>query len=328
MTPKFSTQLVAKNGEFTSDKNLVAAWEWTRIWSNMEVAKVVDPSVFSNWIYEKMTEWKEVWKLTKVVNSDSFVDEIGSNFYDTERFWPHDIILWDENAIYRKCEWQICSSVIPTSEYYMAYVDNVPYEETRLSFDRETKLKISDWDVEVKNWKVTWQSYDLLSFSWDLSDADAYLIKLVERIDYSYEKVDYNDNKRVSYVLALPNWVELSDLLANKIKLELIKDRKKKDINTIENLYWKDLVQVVYYDSTKDKADIMISDVERKWYYWRISTLDLQWDIYYINSPWSNQVVAWKQILWDAKGWLSDEPHTVEEELFRPSVNKIVSKWD
>jgi hypothetical protein len=25
MTPKFSTQLVAKNGEFTSDKNLVAA---------------------------------------------------------------------------------------------------------------------------------------------------------------------------------------------------------------------------------------------------------------------------------------------------------------
>ena len=328
MTPKLSTQLVAKNWELASDKSLVAAWEWARIWSNMEVAKVVDPSVFSNWIYEKMTEWEEVGKLTKVVNSDSFVDEIGSNFYDTERFWPHDIILWDENAIYRKCEWQICSSVIPTSKYYMAYVDSVPYEETRLSFDKETKLKIADWDVEVKNWKVTWQSYDLLSFSWDLSDADAYLIKLVERIDYSYEKVDYNGNKRVSYVLALPNWVELSDLLANKVRLELIKDRKKKDINTIENLYWKDLVQVVYYDSTKDKADIMISDVERKWYYWRISTLDLQWDIYYINSPWSNQVVAWKQILWDAKGWWSDEPPTVEEELFRPSVNKVVSKWD
>jgi hypothetical protein len=44
-----------------------------------------------------------------------------------------------------------------------------------------------------------------LSFSWDLSDADAYLIKLVERIDYSYEKVDYGGNKRVSYILALPN---------------------------------------------------------------------------------------------------------------------------
>ncbi|MBO7505338.1 hypothetical protein J6T66_04315 [bacterium] len=60
----------------------------------------------------------------------------------------------------------------------------------------------------MKNWKVTGQSYDILSFSWDLSDADAYLIKLVERIDYSYEKVDYNSdkyNKRVTYVLALPN---------------------------------------------------------------------------------------------------------------------------
>ncbi|MBQ5944882.1 hypothetical protein IJL65_00265 [bacterium] len=52
------------------------------------------------------------------------------------------------------------------------------------------------------------------------------------------------------------------------------------------------MVQVVYYDSQKDKASIIISNVERKWYYGRISTLDLQDGTYYINSPWSNQVVA------------------------------------
>jgi hypothetical protein len=84
----------------------------------------------------------------------------------------------------------------------------------------------------------------------------------------------------------------LSDLLANKVKLELLNDKQKKKIKTIESLYGKDLVQVVYYDSTKDKANIIISDVERKWYYGRISTLDLQDGTYYINSPWSNQIVA------------------------------------
>ena len=331
MTPVSSSKLVAKNWTLVSDKSLIAAWEWARIWSNMEVAKVVDPSVFSNWIYEKMTTWNEVWKLTKVVNSDSFVEEIWKNFYDTNHYWPHDIILRDENSIYKKCVSQACNGYgYHFPWYYMEEVSKVPYEETRIDFWDNTILKIADWDVEVKNWKVIWQSYDLLSFSWDLSDADAYLIKLVDRIDYSYEKVDYAGSKRVSYVLALPNWVDLSDLLENKVKLELIKDRKKKDIKTIESLFGKDkdLVQVVYYDSTKDKADVIISDVDRKWYYWRISTLDLQWDTYYINSPWSNQVVAWKQILWDAKGWWSDEPPTVQEELFRPSVNKVVSEWD
>jgi hypothetical protein len=52
-------------------------------------------------------------------------------------------------------------------------------------------LKIADVEEEVKNWKVSGQTYDVLSFSWDLDDVDAYLIKLVERIDHSYEKVDY-----------------------------------------------------------------------------------------------------------------------------------------
>jgi hypothetical protein len=52
------------------------------------------------------------------------------------------------------------------------------------------------------------------------------------------------------------------------------------------------LVEVVYYDSQKDIADIIISNVERKWYYGRISALDLKDDTYYINSPWSNQIVA------------------------------------
>ena len=326
--PASSTQLIAKNDGWITTKSLVAAWDiGKRIWSNMKAAKVVDPSVFSQWIYEKMIEWEEVWKLTKVVNSDSFAEEIWDKFYDTNHFWSHDIILRDENSIYKKCAWQSCNWwVVPYAGYYMRKVSNIPYEETRLDFGDNTKLKIADWDVEVKNWKVTWQSYDVLSFSWDLYDVDAYLIKLVERIDYSYEKRD--DTARVSYILALPNWVELSDLIENKVKLELLKDKKEKTIDTIEKLYWKDLVEVVYYDSTKDTANIMISSVDRKWYYGRISALDFKNNTYYINSPWSNQIVAWKQVLWDAKGWWSDQPPEVQEDLFRPSTNETVSEWD
>ena len=324
VTPASNTKLIAKDGGSSVDRSLVA-WEWWRIWSNMKVAKAVDPSAFSNWIYEKMVTWKEIWKLTKVVNSDSFVEEIGDKFYDTNSFGTHDIILWDENAVYKKCASQACNGDRHHfGWYYSKHIDEVPYKETWINFGTDTKLKIADWDVEVKNWKVVWQTYDILSFSWDLSNADAYLIKLVERIDYSYEKVDYKGNKRVSYVLALPNWVELSDLFENKVKLELINDKSDKKMKTIESLYWNPVVQVVYYDTQKDTADIVISNVDRKWYYGRISTLDLDSEkgIYYINSPWSNQVVAWKQAVWD------DKPPLAEQELFRPSTAEVVSEWD
>jgi hypothetical protein len=70
-------------------------------------------------------------------------------------------------------------------------------------------LKIADIDEEVKNWRLLGQTYDVLSFSWDLEDVDGYLIKLVDRIDYSYEKQDYK-SKQAYYVLALPKSTSLS----------------------------------------------------------------------------------------------------------------------
>jgi hypothetical protein len=65
-----------------------------------------------------------------------------------------------------------------------------------------------------------------------LDDADGYLIKLVERIDYSYEKVDYNPGadkrKKPHYVLALPDTVEMTDVLNNNLKLELLNNKTDK----------------------------------------------------------------------------------------------------
>jgi len=317
VTPISSTKLV-KNW-VTSNKNLVA---WDRIWSNMKVAKVIDPSVFSNWIYEKITaDWPDKWKLTKVVNSDQFVEKVWWNYYDTNHGEEHDILLWDENSVYMKCPWQNCinNGWVSDPKYYKTdTIKEIPFVETRVSFDSNTKLKIADFNQEVKNWRVVGQSYDTLSFSWLLdADADAYLIKLVERIDHSYEKAEYSRNGRViessyRYVLALPEGSVISDSL----KLELL----KKKVKSIKNI--DELVQIVYYNDHKDIANIVLSNIKNIWYYARICTLNLNWDTYDITSPWSNQIVAWRQVVWD------DQPPVIEQTLFRPSIPETISEWD
>jgi hypothetical protein len=132
------------------------------------------------------------------------------------------------------------------------------------------------------------QNFDMLTFSWTLEDVDAYLLKLVERIDNSYEKEDYNNKVPVIYVLALPDYVDENDLYANGVKLELLNQK----IDEIQDLYGKDLVQIVHYDSHKKFADIGINNIDRKWYYMRVASLSLNKDTYNISSPWSNQIVA------------------------------------
>jgi hypothetical protein len=67
--------------------------------------------------------------------------------------------------------------------------------------------------LEIKNWQVDGQTYDDLRFSWDAEDVDAYLIKLVERVDNSYEKLDYKSvTTPVIYVLAIPEQMDVDEL--------------------------------------------------------------------------------------------------------------------
>ena len=314
--PISSIKLMSKNGGLV-DKSLVA---WNRIWSNMKVAEVIDPSVLSDWIYEKMIEWPETWKLVKVVNSDSFVTDIWDKYYKTSHDDEHNIILWDENSVYIKCFDQMCNAGWSNrrfNDYYsVKALTEIPYKETRIKFSSDTVLKIADENQEVKWWNVVGQSYDTLSFSWSLDDIDAYLIKLVERIDYSYEKAEYTKNKRIRYILALPDWIDLDD----SFKLELI-DNSKKSIKSLLNN--GDLAQIVYYNSHKDLANVIISNLDRKWYYGRVATLTFDGkDEYLITSPRSNQIVAWKQVVWD------DFPPLADQTLFRISTSEEISQWD
>ena len=319
--PTSLTSLIAKNSVKISDKTLLsAAWWWERLWSNMEVANVVDPSVLSEWIYGKIIEWADKWKLTKIVYSDSFASNIWNQYYHTDHTNVDDIVLRDDGSVYLKCWKWICDNGWWWfNKYYVSEVINeIPLKESRINFDWDTKLKISDWNLEIKNWQVDGQTYDDLRFSWDAEDVDAYLIKLVERVDNSYEKLDYTSVATpVLYVLAIPDQMDIDELYSWNAKLEILKGTEK-----VKKLFWKDLVQVVSYDDGQSVVDVAITDIDRKWYYARVAALNLDGDTFYVTSPWSNQVVAWKQIVWDD---LSPEWSAV---LFRPSVNEVVSEWD
>jgi len=317
--PVQSTSLLAKDTSTAVQKTMVAA-NWGSLWWSTEAWITVDPQAFTQWIYEEITSWTGAWeRLVKVVYSDSFAENIWKKYYATNHLQNHDIILRTDNAVYKKCMNQSCSDWWNHFNwYYMHRIENIPYEETWISFDSETKLKIADKKEEVKNFKVDGQTYDDLTFSWLLDDVDAYLIKLVERVDYSYEKADYTDNSvRVRYVLAVPKWIDLGTLYKNDIKLELLNNR----IDLIKDIYSWDLVEIVEYDVHK-LWDVTISNIERKWYYIRIAALELNWDTYNISSPWSNQIVAWRQIVWD------DLSPTWKAELYRPTTSEVVSEWN
>ncbi len=333
MRPVSSTELLAKSSRINTNKTLVSATESARLWSNIEVADAIDPSVLSEWIYAKINKWADSWKLTKVVYSDSFASDIWKKYYHTDHFRGGHIVLFNDGWVYLKCSEGICSRAWWEEKwnYYVSktVVEEIPYEEMWLNFGNNLKLKIADLNTEVKKWEVMWQNYDSLQLSRNADQRiDGYLIKLVERIDNSYEKVDYKTVTPVKYVLALPEGTDVNELYSSGVKLELLKKTGKigdlliDDEDKFEDLRWDNLVQIVYYSNYKDEVSIMISNIDRKWYYARIATLDLDNNTYKISSPWSNQVVAWRQIVWDD---LAPEWNPI---LYRPSVKEIVSQWD
>jgi hypothetical protein len=88
----------------------------------------------------------------------------------------------------------------------------------------------------------------------------------------------------------------LDDLYQKNTKLELLTKTK-----LLEDLYdsdgsdeSKELRQIVYYNPHKIEGDAALSNVDMKWYFARISALnyDEEKNIYNIDSPWSNQIVA------------------------------------
>lgn len=346
-----STNLISRSNSSSLNKKLIAS---TSSVDDSSSSLTIDPSAFVWWVYEHVSNSKVKDPISKkpypyllqnVVYSDTFMSQVWKRYWK-DRKWK--ITLLTDKWVYKKCWWTCESWWWSSTKFYISKtLTDIPFEETWLTFDSETILKIADTDDEVKNWKVDWQSYDSLSFSWKLSqwNIDWYLVKLLDRIDYSYEKSDFDSAQSngslsldVKYILVLPRWTTLEQIYENDWKLELldwklhllknliVSDERKEELKFDEKKIYDEwvVVQVIYYDPQKSLAEAIISDILRKWYYVRIATLwkNDKWE-YLINSPWSNQLVAWKQVVWD------DQPPIWSAQLLREqNWDEIVSEWD
>ena len=62
-----------------------------------------------------------------------------------------------------------------------------------------------------------------------------------------------------------------------------------------------------------------LQEIPRKWQYAEISALRLDGDQYVVASPWSNQIVAGRQVLGD------NRPPVADISLWRPATQETVS---
>jgi len=292
-------------------------------------------------------------QLVNVVMSNDHIQSIGKNYmsHDINGNGSKDIIMRDAQNIYIKYANQnsITNSdkTIYHSRYYVSSVLNDPSQLSNitdnrwyiaivsqwwfLSFTDTLRLKIYDKHWEVKNFRMAWQSFDDISLSrsnnisqWDI--VDGYLIQLNHRVDTHNDKywpMSFISNALINrvYVLALPEGTVLNnnDLLRLPYNNNPVLIR-----NLINN---NEIVDIFYYDPNDAELSITLVELSRHWKYAQISTLQNTpiWSqatrVYERASPWSNQVVAWPQIL-DDTIWPIP---TIE--LIRNATNETISQW-
>lgn len=307
------TSLQNKNSSVTNKKTLTAA---TTSNSNSNSQTVqVDPSAYVQGIF---TKTKDSQKLTKVVYSEIESEKIGTNYYHTDanKDGINDIILWDSHTIYIKYANQENKNINSKlySNFYSQKIYKLENKETFLTFDKETILKIFDEHEEVKNFDVQGQNFDSISLSrrkWYEDDIEGYMIKLTERIDHSPEKQEKENISTTKYVLILP-----PDYPIENTKLELIGKTEE-----ISKLLEREVIEIIYVDSSKENYKVAIEKIERKRQYVRIATLKKDSETLLISSPRSNQLVAGRQILGDNQ-WPEGNA-----SLYRIQTKEEVSSW-
>ena len=85
------------------------------------------------------------------------------------------------------------------------------------------------------------------------------------------------------------------------------------------------ILAVKYYDPDQESISTSLSEIPRNWQYAEIAALKNIWSEdaqkYILWSPWSNQIVIWRQLLADTV-W----PNSTIS-LYRPSIQKTISQW-
>lgn len=315
-----------------------------------------DMSSYVRWIF---VEDIESSKMINVVKSENFISEIGDNYFMTDMNNDKnskDLVMRNNNSIYikyanQKSEYKNLDidksfHVYSPGLFSSYYIDS--YIELLQKTDRNDwyvdfwniSIKLSSQYQEVKNFRMVGQSFDAIQMSWSNSssfgeDVDWYLIKLNHRIDTHKDK-DINfrllDDKFLNkrYVLILPDWTNYTWA---KIDFKERYYYKWKDtnkaMNVLEFLSWWTYSELIFsvksYKPTQSVISIWLHEIPRNWQYAEIIPLKnkntLENPYYEPKWPWSNQIVAWRQILSDTI-WPE-----AEVSLFRPATSELISIW-
>jgi len=297
-----------------------------------------DVTSYVHWIF---VEWEDS-KKHNVVNNDILMKAAEENYslLDVNADGKDDILMRDKNSVYIKYNEQSDfyhngAVWVGDDRFYVYPIDSIEsLLEDVWADNGYKKVKIfwfKFWDEywEVKRFAVRWQSFERLKFSWLNSnfagdEPGAYVIKFNQRVDtfYDQEQEYYNNDvvdKKKIYVLVLPKWTEnfTWDLVDFEDGVHWI----------IDDLMTGDFVQIPelkFFDSLQWSLNLTLTEVPRAWLYARIATMKKVEDeygqvSYVVNSPWSNQIVAGRQLVADVFG---PEPVVT---LYRIQTDEVVS---
>ena len=273
-------------------------------------ASTNDYSQYVKWIYIK--DWD---KTINAVNSEyNYKKFLGYYEKDLDKDWKNELIMWDNFNLFVKYfeKWNTKGKKATVVKPSLKEGSKKQYLSLWWLFASD--IKVYDENAEVKNFELKWQNYESLSFSWDNNKYEAtswYLMRIVERIDWFREN---NSSSKIRYILFLPNWMdEELDNLSININWTTPK---------IKTLLWNKIYEVKYYNPSLDKLQFSLPEVPRKWEYVQITTIKLNKNTYEQNAPWSNQLVWWRQVIWD---WEPPKA-TVQLERIRKS-NEVIDEW-
>ncbi len=298
------------------------------------------------------------WKMVNVVKSDSFINAIDDNYFsvDINKNGKEDVVMRDNNNIYikyanQKSEFKNARMyknlhVYTPPVFKFSYIDsyddllNKIVDENGYASFNGILVKVASPAQEIKNFKVTGQSFDAIQMSWlnqnTLWDTvDWYLLKLNHRIDtYNDKNILYRflDDELLSkkYILLLPENTKYDSSLIDFKETYYYKSKSSsKPRNILEFLSWWSyswvIADIQFYKPSQQTISLWLQDIPRNWQYTEVVSLKNEWTVnkprYIPSGPWSNQIVAWRQIVADTI-W----PEVIIT-LERPSISQVVSTW-
>lgn len=314
-------------------------------------------SDISSYVRGVFVENPESWTMINVVKSDYYISKIGDKYFETDlnKDNKNDLIMRDSNNVYvkyadQKFEHQNISTnkslhVYSPWIFSASYMDS--YKQLVEKADKDWYVDFGDISVklvsnvqEVKNFKMIWQSFDAIQMSWTnhntlWEESDWYLIKLNHRID-TYNDKDQNfsflDDKFLNkrYILVVPSDINYSGATIDFNERYYYKwkdyDKARSVLDFLSGWIYSELILAVkFYKPDQPTISFWLKEIPRNRQYAEIVSLKntntLEEPKFVTQWPWSNQIVAWRQLLADMV-W----PEAVIT-LERPSISEIISTW-